>query len=181
MKSGVNPRVLSKSVLDSLLSKDKNKAAQKKKYVYEDYTEDEYSKKDILLDDDDDEGTIHPLGPNVDPKQLLNSLINANNDDDDDEFEDDDEFDEEDEDSDGIAHFSNHQQNTITRKPQTDGKNRLAAALPGQPTGLQAQIVKSRFITLSWSEPLMNADEVISYSVYYKMHTSDRWVYFRLI
>ncbi|XP_035794754.1 neogenin-like isoform X2 [Anopheles albimanus] len=51
---------------------------------------------------------------------------------------------------------------------------RYAAPLPGPPRGLQAQIVQSRFITLSWLEPAKNPDEVISYSIYYRMHTSDR-------
>ncbi|XP_049545028.1 neogenin isoform X2 [Anopheles darlingi] len=51
---------------------------------------------------------------------------------------------------------------------------RYTAPLPGPPRGLQAQIVQSRFITLSWLEPAKNPDEVISYSIYYRMHTSDR-------
>ncbi|XP_055537203.1 neogenin isoform X3 [Wyeomyia smithii] len=57
---------------------------------------------------------------------------------------------------------------------EPDGSGKLAAPLPGPPRDLQAQIVKPRFITLSWLEPVKNPDEVISYSVYYKMHTSDR-------
>ncbi|CAD7076874.1 unnamed protein product [Hermetia illucens] len=46
--------------------------------------------------------------------------------------------------------------------------------LPGAPRDLEAQIVKPRFVALSWMEPIKNPDEVVSYSVYYKMHTSDR-------
>ncbi|XP_039436858.1 neogenin isoform X2 [Culex pipiens pallens] len=57
---------------------------------------------------------------------------------------------------------------------EPDGGERLAAPLPGPPRDLHAQIVKPRFVTLSWLEPAKNPDEVISYSVYYKMHTSDR-------
>ncbi|XP_062709331.1 neogenin isoform X2 [Aedes albopictus] len=57
---------------------------------------------------------------------------------------------------------------------EPDGSGKFAAPLPGPPRDLQAQIVKPRFITLSWLEPAKNPDEVISYSVYYKMHTSER-------
>ncbi|XP_058836967.1 neogenin isoform X2 [Topomyia yanbarensis] len=57
---------------------------------------------------------------------------------------------------------------------EPDGSGKFAAPLPGPPRDLQAQIVKPRFITLSWLEPVKNPDEVITYSVYYKMHTSDR-------
>nr|XP_040221413.2 neogenin isoform X2 [Anopheles coluzzii] len=57
---------------------------------------------------------------------------------------------------------------------EPDGSGKFAAPLPGPPRTLQAQIVQSRFITLSWLEPAKNPDEVISYSVYYRMHTSDR-------
>ncbi|XP_055609212.1 neogenin isoform X3 [Uranotaenia lowii] len=57
---------------------------------------------------------------------------------------------------------------------EPDGSGKFAAPLPGPPRDLQAQIVKPRFITLSWLEPAKNPDEVISYSVFYKMHTSDR-------
>ncbi|XP_049295893.1 neogenin isoform X2 [Anopheles funestus] len=57
---------------------------------------------------------------------------------------------------------------------EPDGSGKFAAPLPGPPRALQAQIVQSRFITLNWLEPAKNPDEVISYSVYYRMHTSDR-------
>ncbi|XP_058463855.1 neogenin isoform X2 [Malaya genurostris] len=57
---------------------------------------------------------------------------------------------------------------------EPDGSGKFAAPLPGPPRDLQAQIVKPRFITLSWLEPVKNPDEVITYSVYYKMHTSER-------
>ncbi|XP_073845083.1 neogenin protein frazzled isoform X5 [Musca autumnalis] len=49
-------------------------------------------------------------------------------------------------------------------------KNRL----PGPPRDLVAQIVKPRFVTLSWIEPIKNPAEVVSYTVYYKMNNSER-------
>uniref|UniRef100_A0A182ST79 Fibronectin type-III domain-containing protein n=1 Tax=Anopheles maculatus TaxID=74869 RepID=A0A182ST79_9DIPT len=78
-----------------------------------------------------------------------------------------------------VGHFSNQKSpiHAVTRKyPKSyvDGNGKLAAPLPGPPRALQAQIVQSRFITLNWLEPVKNPDEVISYSVYYRMHTSDR-------
>ncbi|XP_015040313.2 neogenin isoform X5 [Drosophila pseudoobscura] len=50
----------------------------------------------------------------------------------------------------------------------------LLARLPSQPRDLAAQIVKPRFVTLSWAEPLQNAGEVVYYTVYYKMNNSER-------
>ncbi|BFG03461.1 neogenin [Drosophila madeirensis] len=50
----------------------------------------------------------------------------------------------------------------------------LLARLPSQPRDLAAQIVKPRFVTLSWVEPLQNAGEVVYYTVYYKMNNSER-------
>ncbi|KAH8270881.1 hypothetical protein KR018_011285, partial [Drosophila ironensis] len=52
--------------------------------------------------------------------------------------------------------------------------NGLLARLPSQPRDLVAQIVKPRFVTLSWVEPLQNAGEVVYYTVYYKMNHSER-------
>lgn len=56
-------------------------------------------------------------------------------------------------------------------KPLSSG---LLARLPGPPRSLVAQIVKSRFVTLSWQEPLQNANEVVSYTVYYRVSNSER-------
>ncbi|XP_055921394.1 neogenin isoform X4 [Eupeodes corollae] len=59
--------------------------------------------------------------------------------------------------------------------PDEDGQ--LTAAgnhLPGPPRDLVAQIVKPRFVAISWMEPVKNPDEVISYTVYYKMNNSER-------
>lgn len=56
-------------------------------------------------------------------------------------------------------------------KPLSSG---LLARLPSTPRNLLAQIVKPRFVTLSWQEPLQNANEVISYTVYYRVNNSER-------
>lgn len=50
----------------------------------------------------------------------------------------------------------------------------LISRLPGPPRDLVAQIVKPRFVTLSWIEPIKNPAEVVSYTVYYKMNNSER-------
>ncbi|XP_023179613.2 neogenin isoform X2 [Drosophila hydei] len=56
-------------------------------------------------------------------------------------------------------------------KPLSSG---LVARLPSPPRNLIAQIVKPRFVTLSWQEPLQNANEVVSYTVYYRVNNSER-------
>ncbi|XP_067629924.1 neogenin isoform X2 [Eurosta solidaginis] len=50
----------------------------------------------------------------------------------------------------------------------------LLNRLPGPPRDLVAQIVKPRFVTLSWMEPKKNPVEVVSYTVFYKMNNSER-------
>lgn len=50
----------------------------------------------------------------------------------------------------------------------------LLSRLPGPPRDLVAQIVKPRFVTLSWMEPVKNPVEVVSYTVLYKMNNSER-------
>lgn len=50
----------------------------------------------------------------------------------------------------------------------------LLNRLPGPPRDLVAQIIKPRFVTLSWLEPVKNPVEVVSYTVYYKMNNSER-------
>ncbi|KPU76720.1 uncharacterized protein Dana_GF13393, isoform C [Drosophila ananassae] len=62
-------------------------------------------------------------------------------------------------------------QNPSAAKPLGTG---LLARLPSQPRDLVAQIVKPRFVTLSWVEPLQNAGEVVYYTVFYKMNHSER-------
>ncbi|XP_062128868.1 neogenin isoform X3 [Drosophila sulfurigaster albostrigata] len=56
-------------------------------------------------------------------------------------------------------------------KPLSSG---LLARLPSAPRNLVAQIVKPRFVTLSWQEPQLNANEVVSYTVYYRVTNSER-------
>ncbi|XP_036331556.1 neogenin isoform X2 [Rhagoletis pomonella] len=50
----------------------------------------------------------------------------------------------------------------------------LLNRLPSPPRDLVAQIVKPRFVTLSWMEPMKNPVEVVSYTVFYKMNNSER-------
>lgn len=50
----------------------------------------------------------------------------------------------------------------------------LLSRLPGPPHDLLTQIVKPRFVTLSWMEPKKNPVEVVSYTVFYKMSNSER-------
>ncbi|XP_035794752.1 netrin receptor DCC-like isoform X1 [Anopheles albimanus] len=176
-----NPK-LSKSVLDSLVSRTKERlpsGVSHHQFQYNEYTDDDYGDSDRQLDsdhddnedddddDDDDEeeeGRIYALRPNEDPNKLYQSLTGSRSR----------------ENSREVGHFSNPKSpiDAVTRKygkPGIDGTGgRYAAPLPGPPRGLQAQIVQSRFITLSWLEPAKNPDEVISYSIYYRMHTSDR-------
>lgn len=116
----VNPKLLSKSVFESLLSNDKNK-------------------------------TIY-----FDKKLKKDSIEN-------------------------ISYFSDPSTPAINRKtPYLVKHDDLLSlsSLPGPPKDAQALIVKPRFVTLSWMEPLKNPDEVISYTVYYKMKQSERYIYY---
>jgi hypothetical protein len=173
-----NTRSLSKSVLDSLLSKDKKKFHDSGKFKHDQYLdgEDEYSEAEPEDDDDDEEeeeeegpeeaGSIHPFGPNVDAGKLLHSLINSRGHD-------------TDGDGDDVMHFSNSPYPPVTRKYPThlDGAGTQQVVLPGMPRDVQAQIVKPRFVSLSWLEPAKNPEEITSYSVFYKMETSDRYTH----
>lgn len=110
-------------------------------------------------DDEDDEGTIHPYGPGVDAKQLLTTLT------------------EKEQNQNVKISFSNNAQSpTLARQHPVnlDRKGGPLAPLPGPPRDVTAQIVKPRFVTLNWLEPHKNADEITSYSVYYKLSTSER-------
>lgn len=99
-------------------------------------------------DNEDDEGTIHPFGPNVNPNKLLDTLTQQR------------------------QHNSNHKHSSSTSN--SDNNSGTKVPIPGPPRDLEARIVNPRFVALSWLEPKINPDEVISYSVYYKMSTSDR-------
>lgn len=166
-----DPRQYSKLALDSLLSKNKktkfetSSAWKSKDYldrVNDDHQLDENDDSDDFdygdEEEEDDEDSIHHLGPDVDPKQLLHSLTNTH-------------------DSGEHAHFRNSPLNPVTRKPQSkylDDNMEHELPLPGPPRAVQAQIIKPRFVTLTWMEPIKNPDEVISYSVFYKMNNNDR-------
>lgn len=83
-------------------------------------------------------------------------------------------------------HLTNKPSDSPTTDPQLLlplgglGRNYLdeysheALPLPGPPRDLIAQIVRPRFVTLSWMDPGKHPDEVVSYDVFYKMTTSDR-------
>lgn len=159
----------SKQALDSLLSRNKNSQFSASKFQdSQDYLErlNDNQQSDFDDDDDeyddeeeeDDEGTIHHLKPGTDPKKFLHALENAQN-----------------SNSDDISHFSNsHSNSPITRKPQKVEDNKpLSALLPSSPRAVQAQIIKPRFVTLNWLEPKKNPDEVVSYTVFYKMNAAD--------
>lgn len=155
----------SKQALDSLLSRNKNSqfSADSNDYLdrlndnqHSDFDDDE----DEDYDDEDDEGTIHHIQPGTDPKKLLHALENAKNHD----FNTDD-----------VSHFSNSHANfPVTRKPQhVEDSKPPSVLLPGPPRAVQAQIIKPRFVTLNWLEPKENPDEVVSYTIYYKMNAAD--------
>lgn len=51
---------------------------------------------------------------------------------------------------------------------------RQIEGLPGPPQDLKAPIVKARFVVLSWKPPILNSDDIITYSVYYRQEGSKR-------
>ncbi len=65
-----------------------------------------------------------------------------------------------------------------TPHPHSSGKAEAPASdLPSVPTGLQAAIVATRFVTLSWQMPeRTGSTPIIAYSVYWKEVRSDRYV-----
>lgn len=166
------PNDFSKQALDSLLSRNKNSQFSASKFQdsqdylerlndnqhsdFDDEDDDEYDDEE---DDDDDMGTVHPIQPGTDPKKLLHALQNAKNTKSDD----------------NISHFSNFHSNSspVTRKTSAEESKPLSSLLPGSPRAVQAQIIKPRFVTLNWLEPKENPDEVVSYTVFYKMDAAD--------
>lgn len=153
---------LSKNVFESLQFEDKANKSPHDDY-YEEYDndipdEDEDVEHSELGFDQEDDGSIHSYGPDVEPNNTLTGKRNNPI-----------------TDSEEISHFSQTPFPTVTRKYPLDGKKLEEAPLPGPPRDLVAQIVNPRFVALSWMEPLKNPDEVISYTVYYKMTTSERY------
>lgn len=182
-----NTKTLSKNVFDSLLSHRKSSKQSHATDSYlddhhfaddagpnegdEDYDDDEDEGDDDIDNpgfDSEDEGTIHPFGPNVDPNKLYSTLTHNQEHHDD---EDEDRFP-----PDLDAHFKQSPFPTVARnRPASiDGHDIDTTLIPGPPRDLQAQIVNPRFVALSWMEPSINPDEVTSYTVYYKMSTSER-------
>lgn len=158
-------RLFSKSMLDSLRSNDKNRfnvgGAGYELALLDDASksgfndESNYDESYDDDDDDDDVGSIHPYGPDIDPTQLLHSLTEQ--------------------DETKILAF-NSNSIPLSRKPNSETKGGPLAPLPGAPREIDAQIIKPRSVTLSWKEPYKNADEITSYSVFYKLSTSERQV-----
>lgn len=153
----------SKQALDSLLSKNKNSQFAPGKFPdssdLERLNDEHQSESDDYDDyeDEEDPGSIHPISSGTDPNVLLHALTHQNKHQ---SF------------SDEISHFSNSHINPVTRKNVEDSKH-LSVPLPSAPQAVQAVIIKPRFVTLNWLEPLQNPDEVASYTVYYKMNTND--------
>lgn len=152
-----NIKKISKNILDSLQSKDKDKSRN------DNDDDDDEDDEDYSESDDEDEGTIHPFGPDMDPDTLFKTLMTRNNENTNEKNE--------------ILEFSQPPFPTVTRTPHIDGAKAVKTPLPGPPRDLVAQIVKPRFVALSWLEPIKNPDEVVSYSIFYKMSTSERFVF----
>lgn len=154
----------SKLALDSLLSKNKTPQFAAGKFPdSSDYLErlndNQPSESDDDDYEDDDEGSIHPYSSGTDPNVLLHDLTHSQSHQ---SFSDD------------VSHFSNSHINPVTRKnPSLDDSKHPSVALPGSPRAVQAVIVKPRFVTLNWLEPMENPDEVVSYTVFYKMNAND--------
>lgn len=156
-------KTMRKSILDSLISEDGSKPYGGNGKSFDNDNDDDYynddDEDDDNDDDEDDEGKIIPLN-GTDPDQLLNSLINGKK-------------------IDEISFASHSPSTPLTRKLlPIDGMSSMEKSrLPSAPRDVQIQIVKPRFVTLNWMEPLKNPDEVTSYTVYYKMSTSERYDY----
>lgn len=110
--------------------------------------------------DDYSDDKIYHIDKNTDPNKLLNSLTNKKNN----------------KSSNEMLNFNESSIPNVTHKypSNVDANVGLQAPIPGPPRDLITQIVDSRFVALSWMEPLKNPDEVISYTVYYKISTSER-------
>lgn len=149
-----------KSIFNSLQSKDKL-SGDDDELNSGDQSDDDYDDND----DEDDEGTIHPFGPNVNPNTLLHSLTQKENQ----------KNEQTNRKTSNIAEKSNAiKHSTDLPIEHLDGDSNLKTLIPGPPRDLVAQLV-NRYVTLSWLEPSKNPDEVISYTVFYKMTSSERY------
>ncbi|XP_015837098.1 neogenin isoform X4 [Tribolium castaneum] len=59
--------------------------------------------------------------------------------------------------------------------PAESSVAKTTEGFPGPPQDLKAPIVKARFVTLSWRAPLVNSDNIHTYTVYYRQEGSERW------
>lgn len=145
-----------KSIFNSLQSKDKSSSDEELNSEDYDQEGDDY--------DDEDEGTIHQIDPNVNLNTLLHSLTQKANEKTDQIIR-----------KSTIAVGKTNANSTDLSIEHLDGDSNLKALIPGPPRDLVAQLV-NRYVTLSWMEPAKNPDEVISYTVFYKMTSSERYV-----
>lgn len=159
-----NSKLLSKSVLDSLQSRNTNNKLTSSDFdtfdFHDDGNDEEENDEEMQYDDEDDteEDKILPYGPGVNADELLQSqLVKKTKTKDYDN---------------NISHFSNSGNNFNTN--YAGNKDKQTMRLPSAPRDLMAQIDKPRFVTLSWMEPAKNPDEVLTYTIFYKMKQSDR-------
>lgn len=119
---------------------------------------------------------------NVREHSIMNDIDDTNTYDDDDDDDDDDDGDSE---SGGqllnFNHFNKtgnkHQSSFARNNPNPMDTEEITdprALIPGPPRDLVAQVINPRIVALSWMEPSKNPDEVTSYSIFYKISTSER-------
>lgn len=56
----------------------------------------------------------------------------------------------------------------------TADSTKLLDVLPGPPRDLKAPLVEARFVVLSWKPPIVNGEDIKTYSVYYQQEGSER-------
>lgn len=70
--------------------------------------------------------------------------------------------------------LANQHKSLTSEQINADGGLDPKALVPGPPRDLVAQKINPQLVQLSWMEPIKNPDEVTSYSIFYKMSTSER-------
>lgn len=70
-----------------------------------------------------------------------------------------------------LSNVDGHTYGDINHTPIISGNEN---GLPGPPRDLVAYIVKTRFVTLKWSEPEETNGNILGYSVYYRLQGSQR-------
>ncbi|KAI8124499.1 Neogenin [Lucilia cuprina] len=173
-------RIISKSALDSLLSQKGNKKLSKlPEQPLNDRHYGDLSSSSSFNDEQDDVDMSRELPTSIHEYDKTNTNHDHNNGDDDDDDEDDnDDYDDPTANEEYIKAYKhdigeNGASHAIVGSSGLLGSG-LINRLPGPPRDLVAQIVKPRFVTLSWMEPIKNPVEVVSYTVYYKMNNSER-------